>query len=104
MHCSMHLIMAAPVKGKIVRLLPKPQLLLNLVATLEREGMTAPQETQQWRACLLHGIIYEGRPVAHAHVHLGFQAPPFQALRQRLGLLLGDAPQGGPAPNGLVAL
>mmetsp|Transcript_26331 Transcript_26331/g.64665 ORF Transcript_26331/g.64665 Transcript_26331/m.64665 type:complete len:716 (+) Transcript_26331:83-2230(+) len=54
------------------------------------------------RLDLCHGVLREGLPVAHAHVHLGLLALAPQRQAQRLALLVRDAAQRGAAPDALV--
>ena len=53
---------------------------------------------------LLHGILCERLPVPHGHIHIGRLPSCFQLGSYGLGLLIRDSAEGGPAPNGPVAL
>ena len=53
---------------------------------------------------LLHGVLGEGFPVAHAHVHLRLLALSEEGVAKRARLLVGDAAKGRASADGLVRL
>ena len=94
--------------GDAVLLHLHPQTVLADLPSMQQMRLTAQVCRQalerRARACLLHGLLCKGLPVAHAHIHLGILAHALQGSLQGVCLLLRDPAQRRAAPDLPVAL